>query len=104
MSQRRRGHRDFDALTEAQLIAGQTASRRVCLKPTAVRSLAELLDAIDHVAEAATGNPSFLHLKPGSQSVARDLPERQARLTLVRSEPLPVMDVFDPARAKRERS
>ena len=69
MKQRRRGHPDFDSLTEAQLITGRMEARRVCITPVAHQSLGELLTAIDHVAEAATGERSFLHLKPGSRAV-----------------------------------
>lgn len=60
------GRRNFDALSEAQLAAGRMESRRVSglarFRPGAARPLAELLDAIEHVAEAATGERSFLHL------------------------------------------
>lgn len=60
------GRRNFDALSEAQLAAGRMESRRVGglarFRPAAARPLAELLDAIEHVAEAATGERSFLHL------------------------------------------
>lgn len=60
------GRRNFDALSEAQLAAGRMGSRRVSalarFRPPAARPLAELLDAIEHVAEAATGERSFLHL------------------------------------------
>ncbi|GEP04308.1 hypothetical protein [Methylobacterium oxalidis] len=62
MSRQRRGRRDFDALTEAQLIAGRTAARRVRVETAPPQTLGELLAAIDHVAEAATGERSFLHL------------------------------------------
>jgi len=65
MSKKRRGRPDFDPLTEAQLIARRTTTRRVLLQPSAVQNLGELLNAIDHVTEAATGERSFLHLKPG---------------------------------------
>lgn len=58
--------RNFDALSEAQLAAGRMEPRRVtglaCFRPAGTRPLAELLDAIQHVAEAATGERSFLHL------------------------------------------
>lgn len=70
MNKIRRGSRDFDALTEAQLIAGRTAARRVHIKPAADQSLSELLAVIDHVSEAATGERSFLHL-------GADLPANQ---------------------------
>jgi hypothetical protein len=69
MGQKRRGRPDFDPLTEAQLIAGRTAARCVLLQPTADQNLSELLDAIDHVTEAATGERSFLHLKPSPRPV-----------------------------------
>lgn len=63
----RRAHRDFDALSEAQVVAGLTSARRVSapfLAPTSnPKSIGDLLQAIDHVAEAATGDRSFLHLK-----------------------------------------
>jgi hypothetical protein len=67
----RRPRRDFDALTEAQLLAGRTTVRRIELDRiprtlSASRrtpSVADLLDAIAVVAEAATGDRSFLHLK-----------------------------------------
>lgn len=63
--------RDFDALSEAQVAAGRTAPRGVTtdarFRPPAPKSMSELLDAIQHVAEAATGERSFLHLtgRPG---------------------------------------
>ncbi len=64
----RRGHRDFDPLSEAQMLMGLTASRRVnalvLVRPPASRSIADLLDTIQHVTEAATGERSFLHIKP----------------------------------------
>ena len=67
--------RDFDALSEAQLAVGRIASRRVAglarFRPTEGRPVAELLDAIQHVAEAATGERSFLHL---AGSPAKDRP------------------------------
>ena len=69
MSQKRRGRPDFDPLTEAQLLAGRTTARRVLLQPTADQNLGELLNAIEHVAEAATGERSFLHLKPNPRTV-----------------------------------
>jgi hypothetical protein len=60
--------RDFDRLSEAQLIAGRTETRRVHLEPLVRKAepkkVADLLDAIDQVAEAAVGERSFLHLKP----------------------------------------
>lgn len=69
MSQKRRVRPDFDPLTEAQLIAGRTTARRVLLQPSADQNLGELLSAIDHIAEAATGERSFLHLKPSVATV-----------------------------------
>jgi hypothetical protein len=63
MSQKYRRRSDFDALTEAQLLAGRTAARRIHLKPMDSQDLSELLTAIDHVTEAATGERSFLHLR-----------------------------------------
>jgi hypothetical protein len=67
----RRPRRDFDALTEAQLLAGRTTARRIELDRVPRRSaagrdsqsVADLLDTIAAVAEAATGDRSFLHLK-----------------------------------------
>ncbi|MCJ2024094.1 hypothetical protein [Methylobacterium sp. J-067] len=63
-------HRNFDALSEAQLAVGRIAPRRVaglaCFRPMKARPVAELLDAIQHVAEAATGERSFLHLAKSS--------------------------------------
>lgn len=60
--------RDFDALSEAQVAAGRTEPRRVAptarFRPEAPRAVAELLDTIQHVAEAATGERSFLHVRP----------------------------------------
>ncbi|GJE61529.1 hypothetical protein [Methylobacterium trifolii] len=76
----RRVHRDFDALTEAQVVAGRTAARRVTaaglLPADAPKRITELLDAIDHVAEAATGDRSFLHLKPAPGQAAGPLRAR----------------------------
>lgn len=64
------GRRDFDALSEAQVVAGRTDPRHVApwarFRPEAPRAVAELLDTIQHVAEAATGERSFLHVRPGS--------------------------------------
>ena len=63
----RRSDRNFDRLSEAQLLAGLTASRRVdaaaLVRPPSRKSIADLLDTIEHVAEAATGERSFLHVK-----------------------------------------
>ncbi len=83
MSTKRRGRPDFDALTEAQLIAGRTAARSVCLPAVAPRSLGELMDVIDHVTEVATGDRSFLYLKPGSSLVAPAQTERQGKVILL---------------------
>jgi len=62
--------RDFDALSEAQIAAGRTQKRWVEAKaqfrPVAPQAVTELLDTIQHVAEAATGERSFLHLRPGT--------------------------------------
>ena len=62
----RRVGRTFDVLSEAQLVAGRTVARRVApdaLAPHAgPRPIAQLLDTIQHVAEAATGDRSFLHV------------------------------------------
>lgn len=61
-------NRDFDALSEAQVAAGRTARRSVTpeagFRPPTAKTMAELLDTIQHVAEAATGERSFLHLQP----------------------------------------
>jgi hypothetical protein len=61
--------RDFDALSEAQIAAGRTQKRwvepKAQFRPAAPQGVAELLDTIQHVAEAATGERSFLHLRPG---------------------------------------
>jgi hypothetical protein len=60
--------RDFDALSEAQIAAGRTRKRWVAaeagFRPAAPQAVADLLDTIQHVAEAATGERSFLHLRP----------------------------------------
>jgi hypothetical protein len=69
MSQKRRDRPDFDPLAEAQIIAGRTTAQRVLLQPKADQNLGELLNAIDHVTEAATGERSFLHLKPSPRPV-----------------------------------
>lgn len=69
MSQKRRGRPDFDALTEAQLLAGRTAARRIHMKPMDSQDLSELLTVIDHVTEAATGERSFLHLRADHRAV-----------------------------------
>ena len=65
---KRRPSRDFDALSQAQIAAGLTHTRAVDaskLAPApAPRRMGELLDAIQHVAEAATGERSFLHIRP----------------------------------------
>lgn len=70
----RRPCRDFDALSEAQVVAGLTSARRVST-PILTRAggskpIGDLMQAIDHVAEVATGDRSFLHLKPGSAADA----------------------------------
>lgn len=61
---KRRG--DFDALSAAQVVAGRISGRWVAaaaeFRPDEPRRMADLLDTIDHVAEAATGERSFLHL------------------------------------------
>ena len=62
----RRG--DFDALSAAQVVAGRVSTRWVDgaagFRPDAPRRMADLLDTISHVTEAATGERSFLHLAP----------------------------------------
>ncbi|MDP4022933.1 hypothetical protein Q8W71_09890 [Methylobacterium sp. NEAU 140] len=63
------GRRDFDTLSEAQIAAGRIEPRRVApragFRPGAPRPVADLIETIQHVAEAATGERSFLHLQPG---------------------------------------
>ena len=63
----RRG--DFDALSEAQVAAGRIAKRWVDeaaeFRPDRPQRMADLLDTIDHVTEAAIGERSFLHLSTG---------------------------------------
>ena len=60
--------RDFDALSEAQIAVGRTQKRWVAAKadfrPAGPLAVADLIDTIQHVAEAATGERSFLHLRP----------------------------------------
>ncbi|MET0554543.1 MAG: hypothetical protein ABW221_15980 [Vicinamibacteria bacterium] len=60
--------RDFDALSEAQIAARRTQKRwvepKAQFRPDAPQAVTELLDTIQHVAEAATGERSFLHLRP----------------------------------------
>lgn len=60
--------RTFDALSEAQLAAGRLEPRRVAgiarFRPGRPQPVVALLDAIEHVAEAATGERSFLHVGP----------------------------------------
>ncbi|MBN4094790.1 MULTISPECIES: hypothetical protein [unclassified Methylobacterium] len=60
--------RDFDALSEAQIAADRTQVRwvepRAGFRPAGPRAVSDLLDTIQHVAEAATGERSFLHLRP----------------------------------------
>lgn len=62
----RRVGRSFDVLSEAQLVAGRTAARRVApdalVRAPCPRPITQLLDTIQHVAEAATGERSFLHV------------------------------------------
>lgn len=62
----RRVGRSFDVLSEAQLVAGRTAARRVApdalARAPSPRPITQLLDTIQHVAEAATGERSFLHV------------------------------------------
>ena len=62
--------RTFDALSEAQLAAGRMTSRHVAeiarFRPRAPQPVGNLLDAIQHVAEAAIGERSFLHVTPRS--------------------------------------
>ena len=69
------GRRDFDALSEAQIAAGRTQPRWVRptagFRPEAPRAVADLLDTIQHVTEAATGERSFLHLQPGAKPTRR---------------------------------
>jgi hypothetical protein len=58
--------RTFDALSEAQLAADRLDTRRVAgvarFRPGDPQPVVALLDAIQHVAEAATGERSFLHV------------------------------------------
>ncbi|KAA0123432.1 hypothetical protein CIW48_13415 [Methylobacterium sp. P1-11] len=60
--------RDFDALSEAQIAAGRTQRRwvepKAGFRPGTPQAVSDLLDTIQHVAEAATGERSFLHLRP----------------------------------------
>jgi hypothetical protein len=67
--------RDFDPLSEAQIAAGRTQKRWVAAKaqfrPAAPQGVADLLDTIQHVAEAATGERSFLHLRPEARGTRR---------------------------------
>jgi hypothetical protein len=60
--------RTFDALSEAQLAADRLEPRRVAgmarFRPGQPQPVGDLLDAIAHVAEAATGERSFLHVAP----------------------------------------
>ncbi|MEN3213278.1 hypothetical protein PUR23_25105 [Methylorubrum populi] len=62
----RRVGRSFDVLSEAQLVAGRTNARRVApealVAQAGPRPIAQLLDTIQHVAEVATGERSFLHV------------------------------------------
>ena len=61
----RRTSRDFGALTEAQRLAGRVERRRVdassLLRSPEPKRMADLLDAIQQVEEAAKGERSFLH-------------------------------------------
>jgi hypothetical protein len=84
MSKQSRGRPDFDPLTEAQLLAGRTAGLLVHLKPAPDQNLTELLNAIDHVTEAATGDRSFLHLEPAVAPTGSTQIEPRVRLTLIR--------------------
>lgn len=69
--------RTFDALSEAQLAADRLEPRRVvdmaCFRPDQPKPVGALLDAIQHVAEAATGERSFLHMADASRQ------DREAR-------------------------
>lgn len=60
--------RTFDALSEAQLAANRLEPRRVAgiarFRPGSPKPVVDLLDAIEHVAEAATGERSFLNIPP----------------------------------------
>lgn len=77
---RSRPRRDFDALSEAQVVAGLTSARRVSTpllaRAGATRNIGDLTQAIDHVAEAATGDRSFLHLKPTPSASAAEATRR----------------------------
>ncbi|MGU3540444.1 hypothetical protein [Methylobacterium sp. A54F] len=80
----RRVKGDFDALTEAQLLAGLMTARRVAAESLTRtvgdapmhRRIADLLEAIDVVAEAATGDRSFLHVRPAARPARRRPPAR----------------------------
>ena len=71
--------RDFDALSEAQIAARRTQKRwvepKAQFRPDAPQAVTELLDTIQHVTEAATGERSFLHLRPLSRPVPQPLPQ-----------------------------
>ncbi len=58
--------RTFDPLSEAQLASDRLETRRVAgmarFRPGSPQPVVDLLDAIQHVAEAATGERSFLHV------------------------------------------
>ncbi len=58
--------RTFDPLSEAQLAADRIEPRRVSgiarFRPGHPQPVVALLDAIEHVTEAATGDRSFLHV------------------------------------------
>ena len=77
--------RDFDALSEAQIAAGRTQKRWVApeaeFRPGAPQAVADLLDTIQHVAEAATGERSFLHLRPETGAPRDAESRRQAPVT-----------------------
>lgn len=65
----RRRNRDFGALAEAQIRASRIDSRKVdasgLLRAAKPRRMSDLLDAIQQVEEAATGERSFLHQRRG---------------------------------------
>ena len=65
-----RSRRDFDALSEAQIAAGRVLAKRVDPSALVVKNIGELLNAIDAVAEAATGERSFLYPSQAKLTVA----------------------------------
>ncbi len=71
--------RTFDALSEAQLAADRLEPRRgagmASLPAGPAQPVGDLLDAIAHVAEAAIGERSFLHVAPGEPSAPTSRPE-----------------------------